>query len=162
MSQNIGHLVSCQSKNVQKCTRVAFLSHFDDIVNVTVYCQFTSGQVVLPYLFDLPVLPGPGIRRSVCCEVCLFLHALKWLNAASSKFFKNFIKVCPKELAHVHCTPTTDWCDRKCRKTYILQRNSSAIMSYSTYSTAQSTECIQCTLHVYVCCVELQELLCLF
>ena len=39
MSQNIGHLASCWSQNVQKSTHAAFLLYLD-IVNETINCQF--------------------------------------------------------------------------------------------------------------------------
>ena len=49
--QEIGCLVSCQSKNVQKSTRThaAFLLHLD-VVNVTVNCWFMAGQALLLFL----------------------------------------------------------------------------------------------------------------
>ena len=55
MSQNIGHLVSYQSNNIQKSTHAAFLLHLD-VMNVTVNCRFTPDQVLLSFFAHACVL----------------------------------------------------------------------------------------------------------
>ena len=49
MLQKISHLAFSRSKNTWKSIQGAFLSHLD-VMNVTVDCQLTPGQALLPFV----------------------------------------------------------------------------------------------------------------